>query len=68
MLIRRLEKTFIPDTKEGQALADEYEKRLKDQGCFVGRTGAIGARPSIIIAALYEFNVKDDKDAANDDI
>lgn len=68
MLIRRLERTFIPDTKEGRAFADEYEKRLKDRGCFVGRTGAIEVRPSIIITALYEFNAKDDEDAANDDL
>ena len=37
-IITRFERTVIPQTLEGQKFANEYEKRLKEQGNFRGRT------------------------------
>ncbi len=56
MWITRKEVTVIPQTSEGQKVADEYESRLRSQGCFDGRKEDT---VRITITALYSFSVKD---------
>jgi len=50
MTITRFEKTIIPQTLEGQKFANEYEKRLTEQGVFRGRAEDT---QSIVIKAQY---------------
>ena len=50
MTITRFEKTIIPQTVEGQKFANEYEKRLTEQGAFRGRAEDT---QSIVIKAQY---------------
>lgn len=56
MTIQRQETTFIPNTPQGIAFADEYEARLKSQNCFRGRKEDT---TYIIIMAGYTFMIKD---------
>lgn len=56
MNIGRLETTFFPNTPEGKKVADEFEKRLKEQWCFRGRKEDT---QHIIIKAEYTVAVKD---------
>ena len=57
MQITRYEQTVIPQTTEGRKFADEYEKRLRDQLAFDGRSEGTQA---ITISAVYYFDIKDD--------
>lgn len=50
MIITRFEKTIIPQTLDGRKFANEYEKRLREQGVFRGRTEDT---QSIVITAQY---------------
>lgn len=52
MTITRFEKTIIPQTLEGLKFANEYEKRLTEQGAFRGRAEDTQA---IVIKAQYYF-------------
>lgn len=52
MTITRWEKTAIPQTIEGISFANDYEKRLKEQGAFRGRAEDT---QFIIINAEYHF-------------
>lgn len=56
MTIIRQETSLIPNTLEGQALADEYEQKLRAQGCFRKR---FEDTTYITIKAEYTLAVKD---------
>ena len=64
MTITRFERTIIPQTLEGQKFANEYEKRLTEQGAFRGRAEDT---QSIVIRAQYYLTftgeVKDGNDS-----
>jgi hypothetical protein len=64
MTITRFEKTIIPQTLEGQKFADEYEKRLTEQGAFRGRAED---SLSIVIKAQYYLTFTEEVDNGNDD-
>lgn len=64
MTITRFEKTIIPQTLEGQKFADEYEKRLTEQGAFRGRAED---SLSIVIKAQYYITFTEEVDNGNDD-
>lgn len=64
MTITSFEKTIIPQTLEGQKFANDYEKRLTEQGAFRGRAEDTQA---IIIKAQYYFTISDEVDNGNDD-
>lgn len=64
MTITRFEKTMIPQTLEGQKFADEYEKRLTEQGAFRGRAED---SLSIVIKAQYYLTFTEEVDNGNDD-
>ena len=64
MTITRFEKTIIPQTLEGQKFADEYEKRLTEQGAFRGRAED---SLSIVIKAQYYLTFTGEVDNGNDD-
>ena len=64
MTITRFEKTIIPQTLEGQKFADEYEKRLTEQGAFRGRAEDT---LSIVIKAQYYFTISGEVEDGNDD-
>ena len=63
MTITSFEKTIIPQTLEGQKFANDYEKRLTDQGAFRGRAEDT---QSIVIKAQYYFTISDEVDNGND--
>ena len=54
MTITRFEKTIIPQTLEGQKFADDYKKRLTEQGAFRGRAEDT---QSIVIKAQYYLTI-----------
>lgn len=54
MTIIKFEKTIIPQTLEGRSFADDYEKRLTEQGAFRGRAEDTQA---IVIKAQYYFTM-----------
>lgn len=56
MTIIRQETTIIPHTLEGRLLADEYEQKLRAQGCFRKR---FEDTVYITIKAEYTLAVKD---------
>ena len=64
MTITRFEKTIIPQTLEGQKFADDYEKRLTEQGAFRGRAED---SLSIVIKAQYYLTFTEEVDNGNDD-
>ena len=64
MTITRFEKTIIPQTLEGQKFANEYEKRLTEQGAFRGRAEDTQA---IVIKAQYYLTFTGDVEDGNDD-
>lgn len=59
MIIYRYEMTDYPNTKQGRMLADEYEKKLKEQGVFSSRRENT---TGITISAAYQFNITDEED------
>ena len=59
MIITRFEKDIIPNTPEGRAFADDYEKILKGQGAFDKRCEDT---VSIVITAHYRFVLKGQED------
>ena len=59
MNITRYEKTIIPQTMFGRDFADEYEKRLREQYAFIGRSEDTQA---IVIEAKYQFDIKEQTD------
>ena len=63
MTITRFEKTIIPQTMEGQSFANDYEKRLREQGCFRGRSEDT---QSIVIKAEYHFTFVSEVDNGKD--
>ena len=63
MTITRFEKTIIPQTLEGQKFANDYEKRLTEQGAFRGRAEDT---QSIVIKAQYYFTISDEVEDGND--
>lgn len=50
MTITKFENTIIPQTLDGRKFANEYEKRLREQGVFSGRTEDT---QSIVIKVQY---------------
>ena len=56
MTITRFEKTVIPQTLEGQKFANDYEKRLTEQGAVRGRSEDT---QSIVIKAQYRLTFKE---------
>ena len=52
----RKEITTFPQSEEGRKVADEYESRLRSQGCFDGRKEDT---VRIIIKAFYSYSIKD---------
>ena len=56
MTITRIEKTIIPQTIPGLDFADEYEKRLREQGAFCGR---LEDTQAIVIEAKYYFELQE---------
>ena len=64
MRIIQIEKTFIPQTLEGKKFAYGYEKRLKEQGAFIGR---MEDPQSIIIEAQHYFTISGEVEDGNDD-
>jgi len=65
MSITRFEKTIIPQTLEGQKFANEYEKRLTEQGAFRGRAEDT---QSIVIKAQYYLTFTEEVEDGNDNI
>ena len=63
MTITRFEKTIIPQTLEGQKFANEYEKRLTEQGAFRGRAEDT---LSIVIKAQYYFTFTEEVEDGNE--
>ena len=63
MTITRFEKTIIPQTLEGQKFANEYEKRLTEQGTFRGRAEDT---QSIVIKAQYYLTFTGEVEDGND--
>lgn len=63
MTITRFEKTIIPQTLEGQKFANEYEKRLTEQGAFRGRAEDTQA---IVIKAQYYLTFTGEVEDGND--
>ena len=61
--ITRFEKTIIPQTLEGRSFADDYEKRLKEQGAFRGRAED---PQSIVIKAQYYLTFTGEQENGND--
>lgn len=59
MRIHTFEETFYPMTPLGIKYAEEYEKRLKDQGAFISRREDTAY---IIIKAVYRFDVKEEEE------
>lgn len=57
MTITRFEKTIIPQTLEGNKFANEYEKRLTEQGAFRGRAEDT---LSIVIKSQYYFTISEE--------
>ena len=64
MTITRFEKTIIPQTLEGQKFANEYEKRLTEEGAFRGRAEDTQA---IVIKAQYYFAFTGEVEDGNGD-
>ena len=64
MTITRFEKTIIPQTLEGQKFANEYEKRLTEQGAFRGR--AEDTQVIVIKAQYYLTFTGEGKNGNND--
>lgn len=64
MTITRFEKTVIPQTLEGQKFANEYEKRLTEQGAFRGRAEDTQC---IVIKAQYRLTFTEEVEDGNDD-
>ena len=64
MTITRFEKIIIPQTLEGQKFANEYEKRLTEQGAFRGRAEDTQA---IVIKAQYYLTFTGEVEDGNDD-
>ena len=60
--ITKFEKTIIPQTLEGQKFANDYEKRLTEQGAFRGRAEDT---LSIVIKAQYYFTIESKVDNGN---
>ena len=63
MTITSFEKTIIPNTLEGQKFANEYEKRLTEQGTFRGRAEDT---LSIVIKAQYYLTFTGEVDDGKD--
>lgn len=63
MTITRFEKTTIPQTLEGQKFANDYEKRLTEQGAFRGRAEDTQA---IVIKAQYYLTITEEAEDGND--
>ena len=61
MRIQRNETNFIPNTTEGRKFADEYEKRLREQGAFRDRREGT---KTITIEAIYYFDIKDESEGS----
>ena len=57
MLISQYVKTIYPQNIQGLKMADEMEKKLRDQGCFRSRKEDT---QGIIIDAEYFYSVKDE--------
>ena len=64
MTITRFEKTIIPQTLEGQKFANDYEKRLTEQGAFRGRAEDTQA---IVIKAQYYLTITEEVEDGNND-
>lgn len=58
MRIHTFEETFYPMTPLGIKYAEEYEKRLKDQGAFISRREDTA---HVIIKAVYRFDVEEEE-------
>lgn len=54
--IIRFESTIVPMSEAGRRFADEYAKRLKEQGAFEDMTERYG---HIVIKARYELDLED---------
>lgn len=59
IVVRRQEKTIIPNNAEGKAFANEYKDRLRRQGALNGSIEESNAY--IIINAEYTFSLLPDK-------
>ena len=59
MTIMELSIRTIPQTPFGRKFADEFEQRLRSQGCFKDRKDST---TSIQIWAEYYFDIKEEDD------
>ena len=59
MRIHTFEETFFPMTPLGIKYAEEYEKRLKDQGAFISKREDTA---HVIIKAVYRFDIKEEEE------
>jgi len=57
MTISEISIRTIPQTPYGRKFADEFEKRLRDQGAFKER---VESTNSIQITAEYHFHIKEE--------
>lgn len=57
MTVTRYEDNIILQTPSGRKFADEYQKRLLEQGAFNGRNESTVA---ITIKAIYHFDIVED--------
>ena len=58
MVIHDLITRVIPQTGQGRDFANEFEKKLRDQGCFKGRKDST---TSIQISYEYYFDIKEEE-------
>ena len=59
MKIKVCEQTYIPQTWEGREFANEYEKKLKEQGVLQSRSDDT---QTIKIEAVYTYSIKETED------
>ena len=64
MTIYQYEKTIYPRVPQGIEMANEMERKLREQGCFLKRREDTQA---IVIEAEYHFSIIDEQTGENID-
>lgn len=64
IVVRRQEKTIIPNNAEGKAFANEYKDRLRRQGAYNGSFEE--SNTFIIINAEYTFSLLPEKEGESE--
>ena len=62
MIIYQYEKTIYPRISQGIEMANEMERKLREQGCFLKRREDT---QSIVIEAEYHFSIIDEQQGEN---